>query len=79
VATIGGNTTTFDEKTTQSMISFYDTPIMDVSQLDRFLDNSDSDLDNGLDSDLSSEEFKEGESPMDKEIKNVNQKMGIIT
>ena len=55
------------------MISFQDTPIMDVSQLDRFLENSDSDLDNGLDSDMSSsEEFKDGVSPMDLEIKNVN-------
>ena len=72
-------TTTF-EHTTQSMISFQDTPIMDVSHLDRFLADSDSDLDNGLDSDLSSsEELKEGESPMDLEIKNVNTKMGIRT
>ena len=75
-----GATTTYTEHTTASMISFQDTPIMDVSQLDRFLADSDSDLDNGLDSDLSSsEEHKEGESPIDLEIKNVNTKMGIRT
>ena len=50
---------------------------VDIDQIDEFLDNNSSDLENGLNDNADEEETKEGETPIDIEIKRVNKVTGI--
>lgn len=61
------------ENSSESLISM---EAVNPDEVENFLDNNSSDLENDMES-SEEEEFKEGESPMDKEIKRVNEFHGI--
>ena len=50
---------------------------VNIDQIDEFLDNNSSDLENNINENADEEEAKEGETPIDIEIKRVNKVMGI--
>ena len=50
---------------------------VDPEQVEKFLENNSSDLENGMESSSDETEAKEGETPMDLLIRGVNERIGI--
>lgn len=68
-----------DDKLERELATCRSLEMVDIEQIDEFMDNNSSDLENGLQGNSDEEEEKEGQTAIDKEIQRVNTKMRIKT